>query len=84
MGTIEAPEFVNIEVSRKIYDRVGAGVVEPAVVAPDRVVGVLDREERRDLRDAQRRSNAARILFKQFWDRMTIVDIDVYWYIERS
>ena len=70
--------------SRKIYDRVGAGVVAPAVGAPDRVPGVLDREERRDFRDAQRRSNAARILFKQFWDRMTIVDIDVYWYIERS
>ena len=68
VGTIAAKEVINIEVSRKIYDRVGANVVAPAVVAPDQVACVLDREERRDLRDSQRRSNAARIAFKQFWD----------------
>ena len=66
VGTIAAQEVINIEVSRKIYDRVGANIVAPAVVAPDRVAGVLDREERRDLRDTLRHSNAAKIVFKQF------------------
>ena len=68
VGTIATQEVVNIEVSRKIYGSVGTWVVVPALVAPDRIPGGLDREERRDLRDAQRCSNAARIAFKKIWD----------------
>ena len=49
VGTIAAQYVVNIEVSRKIYDRVGTGVVVPAVAAPERIPGGLDREERRDV-----------------------------------
>ena len=35
VGTIADKEEVNMEVSRKIYDRVGTGVVVPAVAAPE-------------------------------------------------
>ena len=66
VGTIVAQVVVNIEVPRKIYDRVGTGVVVPAVAAPERIPGGLDREERRDVRDAQRCRNA----FRHFWDQM--------------
>ena len=35
----------------------------------------MDREERRDLRDTLRCSNAAKIAFRQFWDRLRVVEI---------
>ena len=35
VGTIAAQEVINTEMSRKIYDQVGANIVTPAVVAPD-------------------------------------------------
>ena len=76
VGTIAAQEAINIEVSRKVYDRISANSIPPAVVAPDRVASELGREERRDVRDTLRQSNAAKIAFRQFWDRNRVVEID--------
>ena len=73
--TIAAQEAINIEISRKVYDRISANSIPPAVVAPDRVASELGREDRRDVRDSLRRSNAAKIAFRQFWDRNRVVDI---------
>ena len=69
MGKIAVKEVVNIEVSRKIYDRVGTGVVVPVVAAPERIPGGLDRDERRC-------RNAGRIAFRHFWDQKKMVDIE--------
>ena len=49
VGAIAAQEVINIEVSRKIYDRISANLIPPAVVAPIRVACELGREERRDV-----------------------------------
>ena len=51
MGTIAAQEAINIEVSRKVYDRISANSIPQVVVAPDRVAIELGREERSDVRD---------------------------------
>ena len=48
VATIADQEEVNMEVSRKIYDRVGSTIVVTAVIAPERHPGGLDRDERRD------------------------------------
>ena len=72
VGTIADQEEVNMEVSRNIYDRVGTGNVVPAVIATERHPGGIDRDERRDARDAQR----CRIAFRHFWDQMEMVDVE--------
>ena len=46
---------------------VGSSVVVPAVVAPERHLGGLDRDARRDARDADKLRNAGRFAFMHFW-----------------
>ena len=65
-----------MNVSRKIYDRVGSSVVVPAVVAPERHPGGLDRDARRDARDADKLRNAGRFAFRHFWGQMEIAGVE--------
>ena len=65
VATIADQEEVNMDVSRKIYDRVGSSVVVPAAVAPEIHPGGLDRDARRDERDADKLRNAGRFAWGQ-------------------
>ena len=58
--TIADQEEVNMDVSRKIYDRVGSAPVAPVVAPPERHP---DRVERDVRRDADKLKNAARFAF---------------------
>ena len=78
VGLVAAQEILNIETSRNIYDRFARETVHPpAVVLPDRVAeGREGREERRAERDTERRSNAAIVAFRRFWNRSTEMGIE--------
>ena len=76
VATIADQEEVNMDVSRKIYDRVGSTPVVPVIVAQERHPDRLDRDLKRDARDADKLRNAARFAFRNFWGQMEIADVE--------
>ena len=67
VATIADQEEVNMDVSRKIYDRVGSTHGVPVIVAQERHPDRLDRDVKRGARDADKLRNAARFAFRNFW-----------------
>ena len=76
VATIADQEEVNMDVSRKIYDRVGSTPVVPVIVAQERHPDRLDRDVKRDATDADKLRNAARFAFRNFWGLMEIADVE--------
>ena len=60
----------------KEHDRVGSTPVEPVVVTPERYPDRLDRDVKRDAKDADKLKNAARFAFRNFWGQMEIADVE--------
>ena len=76
VATIADQEGVNMDVSRKIYDRVGSSPVVSVVVAPERHSAGLDSDARRDARDADKLRNAGRFAFWHFFGQMEIAELE--------
>ena len=60
VATFADQDEVNMDVSRKIYDRVGSAPVGPVVAPPERYPERMDRDERRNEKDVNKLRNAAR------------------------
>ena len=70
VAIIAEQEEINMDVSRKIYDRIGSAPMAPVVSPPERHPERMDRDERRDKRDAGKLRNAARLAFRNFYGQM--------------